>query len=120
VGRLVLFLLVPVLGWFAAAWFTAKSVQEAQVRTGEARPVSPIYPALFAALAPVIGWYVAAAIIQGGANRAWAQGAAVLEGTKDGTTTIECPDCSTRIRTILNSIVPRDVTCPRCNRTGAV
>ncbi len=119
-GRLVLFLLVPVLGWFLAAYLTGRSVLKAQIKAGETRPVAAIYPAIFAGLLPVIGWYVAAGFIQGGANRTWGKTVGVLEATKGKKTKLECPDCSSSFRAILNPVAPHTIECPTCHRSASV
>lgn len=119
-GRLVLFLLVPVVGWFLAVYLTARSTLKAQVQAGETRPIAPIYPAVFAALLPVIGWYVAAGFIQGAANRTWGQAVGVLEATKGKKSKLECPDCSSTFRTILNPVAPHTIECPTCHRSASV
>lgn len=120
VGRLLLFLLIPVIGWFFAAYFTARSALKAQVVAGDSRPITPIYAGIWAGLVPVIGWYVAAGQIQGGANRAWARAVEVLETTLGTKTRLECPDCSSTFRTVLNPIVPHSVECPTCHRSATV
>jgi hypothetical protein len=117
--RLVLFLLLPVVGWFIAIWMTASSVQRVQTQVGASRPVQPLYPALWAALLPVFGWFVAAGYVQGGANRAWEQAAKVL-GTPMVPQRLQCPDCSSLFDAILNPVVAHSVQCPSCNRAGVV
>ena len=116
-GRLLLFILVPVIGWFLAVWLTARAARRVEVQAHTARPVTTLIPSLFGALIPILGWYVAAGYIQGAANRGWDG----IRGHLSGQATparLNCPDCSTGFEAYLNPVVTHAIECPNCHRSG--
>lgn len=114
----VVFLLVPVIGWFVMPWISAVQLRKAQATADADKRSSPWYPALWG-LVPILGWTVAGGYLQAGANRLWHG----LHGTLGQLKTpvmIECPDCTTRFERALLPFGPVDVQCPRCSKSGAV
>lgn len=118
-GRLTLFILVPVIGWFLAIWWTGRNIRQAQLRAGTEAVLVPLYHGIWAALVPLLGWLIAAGYLQRGANRAWLKMGFAFETSSKTPTLIQCPDCDTRFAALLNPIFPRPVRCPQCGRAGA-
>lgn len=119
-GRLVLFLLVPVVGWFVAVLLAGRSVRRVQLKAGSHRLIVPVYHAVWAALVPVLGWWIAMAYLQRGANRAWLKMDASMEPAAQQNTRIQCPDCDNLFVTLWNPLVPHATRCPHCGRVGDV
>ena len=119
-GRLLLFILVPVVGWFIATLLTGRSVRRAQLNASTESLIVPTYHAVWAAFVPVVGWLIAAGYLQRGANRAWLKINHVFETSTRSQATIECPDCDTRFATFFNPLLARPVACPQCGRAGEV
>lgn len=119
IGLLVLFLLVPVLGWFFAVFISAVQVRSVQRHADADQNTSPWYPALWS-LVPVVGWAIAAGLLQSGANEAWAQLHRDLHRATTQVTTLECPECTVRFETSLNPLHSIMVTCPNCGKAGEV
>lgn len=119
-GRLALFILVPVIGWFLTILFTGRSVRKVQIRAGNERLIVPSYHAVWAALVPIIGWFVAMGFVQRGANRAWLKLGAYFEPGVQQNTRIQCPDCDNIFVTLWNPVAGHAVRCPNCGRVGDV
>ena len=119
-GRLVLFILVPVVGWFVAVLLTGRSVRRAQLNASTESLTVPSYHAVWAALVPVVGWMIAAGYLQRGANRAWLKINHAFETSTRTQVTVACPDCDTRFATFFNPLLARPVACPQCGRSGDV
>jgi uncharacterized protein DUF4234 len=116
---LLLFLLVPVLGWFLAVWLSAGALRKVQRGADADRLTGRLVPSLWS-LVPVIGWAFAGAILQSGSNRAWDRLHRELDHTTGAPTTVECPQCSHRQDILLNPFAPNAVVCPQCGRTGEI
>jgi hypothetical protein len=118
VGMVLLFLFVPVIGWFLALYLTGRAVKRAQLNAGVQHLTAPIYAGVWAGLVPVLGWLIAAGSVQHGANHAWLKMSRAFEDAGD--VTLECPDCDNRFTTFFNALVPHSVACPQCGRAGDV
>jgi hypothetical protein len=119
-GRLLLFLLVPVVGWFLAILFTGRSIRRVQVRAGNERLVQPALHAIWAGLVPVLGWFIAMGYLQRAANRAWLKMDSYFEPGSQQNARVECPDCDSIFVTLWNPVAPHAVRCPQCGRVGDV
>lgn len=115
----LLFLLVPVLGWFIAVFLSAGAVRKAQVAADADGRSSRFIPALWSLL-PILGWAIAGALVQAGANRAWDRLHRDLDRVTSGPVTLECPQCSHRLESFLNPFAPNAIVCPSCGRAGEV
>lgn len=117
-GRLALFLLLPVVGWFLATFLTGRSVRRAQIHAGTDRQVVATYSAVWAGLVPILGWAFAAGALQHGLNRAWLGMSGTLETLRE--TSVQCPDCDNLFSAMFNPLMGRSVQCPKCGRVGDV
>lgn len=116
---LVIFLLLPVLGWFVAVWLSASSLRKVQRGADADKLTGRLIPSLWS-LFPILGWAFAGVVLQSGANRAWDRLHRELDRATVGPTTVECPQCSHRQDVLLNPFAPNAVLCPQCGRTGEI
>lgn len=115
-GRLALFLLLPIIGWFLAAYLTGRSVRRAQIHAGNDQQVVPLYGAIWAGLVPILGWAFCAGSYQRGLNRAWMSMGHVFDTLRESS--VQCPDCDNVFATLFNPLAGRSIQCPRCGRVG--
>lgn len=117
-GRWLLFLLVPVIGWFLAVWLAGRHLRRLQVRAEVERPTTPSLAASWAGLVPVVGWLVAAALLQSGGNRLWLRLRDAFEVDVKAERTIECGTCHHTFGAFLNPLFATRLTCPSCGRVS--
>lgn len=116
---LLLFVLVPVIGWFVAIWISSRPIRrlqafvDADVRNGS------LTPSLWA-IVPIVGWTISAAQLQSAANAAWERLHVVLGGAVDRQRLLECPQCTTRFEWPVHPFEPVRASCPKCGRAGEV
>lgn len=120
VGRWLLFLLVPFIGWFVAAWLAGRQLRRLQLRAGVETPTVPVYAASWAGLVPVFGWLGAAGALQAGANRLWLRVQQAFELEAKQERTLECPKCHAAFRGFVNVLMPEPRKCPSCGHSSEV
>lgn len=118
VAMVLVFLLVPVIGWLVVGFLLGGSVRKIQREADADKRTSPWYPALWS-LVPVVGWAIMLGTLQSGANWAWLRIHRDLEHA-DEPRVLECPDCTNRFDVYRNPVGSQTVRCDHCGKTGTI
>jgi hypothetical protein len=116
---LLLFLFLPVLGWFLAPMLSTFQLRRIQREAETFRLTNPFYPAVWG-LVPVLGWAIAGILLQAGANRAWDRFHRELDRATAGPTTVECPQCLHRMETWINPFATNAIVCTTCGKAAQI
>ncbi len=112
---LIVFIVLPVIGWFITPFLSGAHLRKVQTATDADKRSSSWIPALWG-LVPIIGWSISAAYLQSGSNRAWEILHRKLGKALEAPTLLECPDCSNRFEQFVNPLEPTRVVCRHCGR----
>jgi hypothetical protein len=116
---LILFVVLPVVGWVLTLLWTGLALRKVQAEVDAERRTNAFHAAVWG-LVPVLGWAIGAGLLQLGSNRAWDRMHRELERATGGPLTVECPECTHRSEIRYLPFHPNPLVCPQCGHAGEV